>query len=100
MGNDLKEKLRNNINVKNQNNTEISNVNADKSNDASTVVENKVFKLQRKVDDKTNKKSIPVYIEPEKLKRLDKACKDSNHSRNELINKMLDFCLDNLELEK
>jgi hypothetical protein len=56
--------------------------------------------IKNKVTDKTKKMSFPLYLESEKIKALDKICKRTGHSRNEIINMFIDFCLSNYEFEK
>lgn len=58
----------------------------------------KKFKLERKNVKKILKKSFPLNLENEKVKNLDKICKKTGYSRNELITKMIEFCLENLDL--
>lgn len=47
---------------------------------------------------KPARKTFPIYMDPDLAKRLDKSCKQTGYTRNELINKMIEFCLDNLEV--
>lgn len=56
------------------------------------------FKLANKKEDKKQRKSFPVYMENNKIKELDKLCNITGYNRNELINIMIDFCIQNLEL--
>ena len=56
------------------------------------------FKLANKKEDKRQRKSFPLYMENFKIKELDKVCNRTGYNRNELINLMIDFCLDNLDL--
>lgn len=58
-----------------------------------------IFKIARKQDDKTNKKIISLHMEHNLVRELDKICKRTGHSRNELINLMCDFCINNIEIE-
>jgi len=55
------------------------------------------FKIGKKQEDKSIKKSFPLYVDGEVQKNLDKVVKKTGHSRNELINMMIKYCLENLE---
>lgn len=101
MKGDFRDNLKSNINIENQNNINNSDINTTEveTQDTQETTAKRVFKLSKKVDDKTNKKSFPVYMENDLLKRLDKLCTKSNYSRNELINIMIEDCLNNLEFE-
>lgn len=55
------------------------------------------FKLAKKKEDKSVKKAFNVYMEDNLLKDIDKVAKKSGYSRNELINIMCQWCVDNLE---
>ncbi len=57
------------------------------------------FVLKKKADDKKGKKTFNVYMDADRLKELDKACKKSGYSRNELVNAMVEHCINNLKLE-
>lgn len=57
----------------------------------------KKFIIGKKQEDKSVKKSFPLYTDGEKQKKLDKICKRTGYSRNELINMMIDHCLENIE---
>lgn len=61
--------------------------------------ENK-FKLFKKKMDKTSKKAFNVYMESGLIKELDKVSKKSGYSRNELINIMCDWCINNLDFQE
>ena len=63
----------------------------------SEVKETNVFKIGKKQDDKNIKKSFPLYVDTLVQKELDKIAKKTGYSRNELINLMIQHCLDNLE---
>lgn len=58
------------------------------------------FQLSKKKDDKTNKKVFNVYMENNLVKELDKLVKKSGYSRNELINLMCQWCINNLEFKE
>jgi len=55
------------------------------------------FKIGKKQEDKSIKKSFPLYVDGEVQKDLDKVVKKTGYSRNELINMMIKYCLENLE---
>lgn len=57
----------------------------------------KKFQIGKKKEDKNEKKSFPLYVDAPKQKELDKVVKKTGYSRNELINMMIDFCLENIE---
>lgn len=57
----------------------------------------KRFKIGKKKEDKTEKKSFPLYVDASIQKELDKIVKKTGYSRNELINMMINHCLDTLE---
>jgi hypothetical protein len=63
------------------------------------IPEQKSFSPGKKKADKTNKKTFLIRIDDERNERLDKLCKRTGYSKNELMLKMIDFCLDNLKLE-
>lgn len=56
------------------------------------------FVLTKKKKQKAAKKTFPIYMEQDTARELDKVCNKTGYTRNELINKMIQFCLDNLEL--
>lgn len=53
--------------------------------------------IKRKGDD--GNKVITIRIGEDLLKELDELSKSSNHSRNELINMMIRYGIDNIEIE-
>ncbi|EKD94575.1 MAG: hypothetical protein ACD_26C00033G0003 [uncultured bacterium] len=57
------------------------------------------FKLTKTQKNKIVKKAFPLYLEDDKSRKLDSICKKIGLSKNELINKMIDYSLENLELE-
>lgn len=57
------------------------------------------FKLTKTQKNKIVKKAFPLYLEDDKSRKLDSICKKMVLSKNELINKMIDYSLENLELE-
>lgn len=56
----------------------------------------KPLKLKKKGED--GSRIISVRIKLDTLDRLDKVSADSNYSRNELINIILQYGLDNIEI--
>ena len=95
MANNFKNNLKSNININNENKAAaVEDINV-----ASESIDT-TFVLKKKTDDKKGKKVFNVYMESDKLKELDKACKKSGYSRNELVNVMIEYCIDNLKLEE
>ncbi|NNU76550.1 CopG family transcriptional regulator [Clostridium estertheticum] len=95
MANNFKNNLKSNLNINNENKTAA----VEETNVASESIDT-TFVLKKKTDDKKGKKVFNVYMEPDKLKELDKTCKKSGYSRNELVNVMIEYCLNNLKLEE
>lgn len=52
-----------------------------------------VFDIKPK-EKKYPKKSLPLYIPENKLKELDRLCNKLGYNRNEMINIMIEKCLD------
>lgn len=48
---------------------------------------------------KSVKKSFPVYMTEEKLNTLDQICKETGCTRTDLINQMVDYCINELNKE-
>lgn len=106
MKNNFKESIKSNINTQYQNieqnnnkdltSTDETNVKKDETTDNS----NTLFTISKKLDDKKSKKIFNVYMEPSLAKELDKVSKRTGWSRNELINKMCDFCIKNINIEE
>lgn len=57
---------------------------------------NNSLKIKKRGED--GNKIISVRIQEDILRDLDKVAKESNHSRNELINLILKFGLKNIEI--
>ena len=94
MNNNFKNNIINNIKPKDE--TSVSNINTKyEAENKEQVV--KKFKIGKKKENKIEKKPFPLYVDAQKLKELDKIVKKTNYSRNELINLMIDFCLENIE---
>lgn len=53
-----------------------------------------IFTLEKKNKKKEIKKTFPIYMIEEKVKKLDRLCNKYDLNRNELINKMIDFALE------
>lgn len=91
---DFKKNIRSNINTNDEVSVSDSNDNIKEQDNNTT----KSFKLSKKVDEKIIKKNFPVYMNVSLQKDLDKICKKAGYSRNELINLMCEYCVQNLEL--
>jgi hypothetical protein len=59
---------------------------------------NTKFVIKKKVDDKKDKKAFNVYMPDSLVKDLDRISKKSCYSRNELINLMCEYCVNNIEI--
>jgi hypothetical protein len=90
MNNNLRDSIKGNL---------ISNKKPEvkQSDDKNTNKTEAKFKLSKKKDDTSSKKAFNVYMESNTIKDIDKVAKKSGYSRNELINIMCKWCLDNLE---
>ena len=55
------------------------------------------LKIRKRVED--GNKVISLRIREEILQAIDKIASESNYSRNELINIMLQYALENIEIE-
>ena len=64
------------------------------------IEENPLFVIDVKKSDKTKKRVINIYTDDDLVSRLDKVSRKTKYSRNELIIKMCEFCLDNMKIEK
>ncbi len=60
-------------------------------------MKNEPLKIKRRGED--GNKIISVRISEETLAKLDKIAADTNYSRNELINLILAYGVDNIEIE-
>ena len=90
----LKNNIRNSIKPNAE--VSVSNSNDDiKKQDNNTT---KASKLGKKSDEKIVKKNFPVYMNVALQKEIDKVCRKTGYSRNELINLMCEYCVQNLEL--
>ena len=97
MSNSLKDSIKSNIKKKDQILESDTNITTDTN---EVIKENVTFKIGKKQDDKSIKKSFPLYVDAATQKELDKIVKKTGYSRNELINLMIRHCLDNLEFTK
>lgn len=61
------------------------------------VIKNEPLKIKKRGEDGT--RIITVRIREELLSELDKIANESNYSRNELINLILDYGVKNIEIE-
>ncbi|WP_257675468.1 ribbon-helix-helix domain-containing protein [Clostridium felsineum] len=95
MKNNFKESIKNNIK------TEVSESKEDLKEDLPevTVAKDGKFKISKKKDEKSIKKTFNLYMNENLVKELDQICKKTGYSRNELINKMCDFCVNNIDFE-
>lgn len=94
MSNNFKENIKSNIKKENQTSIPSNDINDNiESKDQGT----KTFKIGKKQEDKSIKKSFPLYVDGEVQKDLDKIVKKTGYSRNELINMMIKHCLENIE---
>lgn len=100
MAGSFKDSIKSNINLKNKTVYNKEHKNKFEKNSDEIKEENSTFVLKKKVDDKKGKKVFNVYMKPELLKELDRASKRSGWSRNELVNKMIEYCIDNLKIEE
>ena len=57
---------------------------------------NETLKIKKRGEDGT--KIISVRIKEDTLDKLDNLCKESNYSRNELINLILKYGIENIEI--
>jgi hypothetical protein len=94
MSNNFKNNITSNIKTKEE--TPISNTDI-KDDTKVEEIETMKFEIGKKKDDKSEKKSFPLYVDAPKQKELDKVVKKTGYSRNELINMMIDFCLENIK---
>lgn len=58
---------------------------------------NEPLKIKKRGDD--GYKVISVRISVELLEKVDEIAKSSNRSRNDIINLILDYSIDNIEIE-
>ncbi len=95
MKTDFKDNIKNSIKKESQ--ELISNIDikeeSQKLNRNTTIA----FKIGKKQEDKSVRKSFPLYVDGAVQKELDKIVKRTGYSRNELINMMIQHCLDTLE---
>lgn len=87
-------------NIKNNFNDLTSSREGESSAENTKEKNNNKFQLTRKKDDKVNKKIFNVYMDMDLANRLEKVSKKSKYSRNELINMMCTYCLDNLDFKE
>lgn len=94
MSNNFKDNIKSNIKKENQVLGSDANIKDDKKEENQSI---KTFKIGKKQEDKSIKKSFPLYMDGELQKDLDKIVKKTGYSRNELINMMIKHCLENIE---
>lgn len=61
--------------------------------------EEPVFTISVKKEEKPNRKTFNVYMEADMVKEVDTIAKRTKRNRNEIINMMVEFCLENLEIK-
>lgn len=94
MSNDFKNKVKSNIEPKNDvltlsnNTTNTSKLLTNTSN---------AFTLGTKVETTTKKKPFPLYLDATTQKDLEHICKKKKYSRNELIVMMIKHCIETIE---
>lgn len=91
---ETKEKTTTNTKQSTSDNTK-DNITENTINDTEN---NRKFILRKKSNEKKDKKAFNVYMEDNLVKNLDKICKKTGHTRNELINIMCEYCVTNLEI--
>ena len=92
MKNDFRDSIKGNISTLGDTNIDV-NKPEDAENTSST------FVINKKVEDKRNKKAFNIYMNPALVKELDRISKQTGWSRNEVINKMCNYCVINVKIE-
>ena len=90
MNGDLKGKIKSN--VKGESEVAISDTNT-----IDDTKNNKAFIIGKKPRDTVKRKPFPLYLDTNMKKELDSIANKTNYSKNELIIKMIEFCIDNLK---
>lgn len=94
MKNNFKGNIKNSISKPNTESTS----NIDTKDESQEVKENMItFKIGKKKDDKSEKKAFPLYSDKTVHNELDKVVEITGYSKNELINMMIQHCLDTIE---
>jgi len=94
MSNNFKDNIKSSI--KKEDVVSISDTNTE--NDIESNIQGtKKFTIEKKREDKSVKKSFPLYVDGSIQKKLDDIVKRTGYSRNELINLMINHCLDDLQ---
>ena len=94
---DLKSNIKSNIKKENKTSNLDNNIKNDIKS-AEEEIDIKKFKIGKKKEDKSVRKSFPLYVDAKMQKDLDDICKKTKYSRNELILMMIQYCIDNLEI--
>lgn len=97
----LKNNIKNNIKKKDETSILDNNIKDDVKNDTESKEQEtitKKFIIGKKKEDKSVRKSFPLYVDGAMQKQLDDICKKTKYSRNELILMMIQHCIDNLEI--
>ena len=93
--------LKSNIKKENETSMSDNNIKDDVKNDTENKEQEtgiKKFRIGKKKEDKSVRKSFPLYVDGAMQKDLDDICKKTKYSRNELILLMIQYCIDNLEI--
>ena len=61
---------------------------------------NSKFRLKRKQKNKENKVQFLMYVNEDFLEKIERLAKKLNYRRNDLIIKMIDYCIENFEFEE
>lgn len=106
MKSNFKDSIKSNINTSLQNKENTKNSNLTSTDNTNIIKDETVessispFTIAKKLEDKKGKKAFNVYMDPNLVKELDKVSKRTGWSRNELINKMCDFCIKNIKIKE
>lgn len=57
------------------------------------------FVIEKKKKKKNIKKTFPMYMDEDRVNEIDRICNRTGHTRNELINMMVEYALKNLEIK-
>lgn len=85
--------------IKNNIKSEMSEAKKEEPKEEPKITGSGKFKISKKKDEKAVKKTFNLYMNENLVKDLDQICKKTGYSRNELINKMCDFCVSNIDFE-
>ena len=68
-------------------------------NDIKCQDETPKLRIGKKQSSKINKKPFPIYLDDDRSSKLDKVCKKTGYSKNELVIMLIDFGLENLDID-